>query len=310
MTQYGIEPTSITQVAIHTNFIYEVRTVDGLRFALRIHRQGDGGQDVHDPLDTKLECWWLQQLAADGFPVAEVVSNRSGDPITVVDAVEGVPGPQRCVLFRWLPGGPPDDEAQWYWIELGRIAARLHQQSASLTLPTWAKPRRWDSVLPYEKSHLEGGRSRGVLSPVQWDTLQRAASLMNPYLAAMYDQPRPARLIHGDLHDENVRSNRRRLSVFDFEDVILGHPEHDLAVALYGPYYNDPNVGEVVRGLRSGYEEAAHWPIDSLEDLRPLFAARAFGLVNFCLTLGANYLEYVAMLTDRVAAFVDDQGPL
>ena len=312
LTEYGLESASFTQIAIDTNFVFRVRSGDGSRYALRVHRQTDDGLHFHDLGDTELECWWVQRLVADGLPVADVVPNRRGQLITTIDDVPGVPGPQRCVLFEWLPGRQPDGEESWFWPELGRLAARLHEHAAELTLPPHANLRRWDSVFPYEPSELGQGdyasdRYEGLLSAEQWETLRQGRAVLDPYLAGLYQDPnRPARLIHGDLHDENVQSYRRKLSAFDFEDVILGHPENDLAITLYGPYYNHPNFAGVVTAMRSGYEEIAPWPVAAVDELRPLFAARALGLVNFCLTLGADYVSYVSMLTDRVADYLNN----
>ena len=306
LSSYDVAPQRLTQLTIHNNYMFRVQDGGGRSFALRILRQQEDGIDFHDPVDTRLECWWVQKLAADGLPVAAVIANADGDMITTVDGVPGVPGKQRCVLFEWLPGSEPDEDQPWFWTELGRRAAELHQHSAGLTLPRWAEPRRWDSVFPYEDGNLRQSAEDGLLTPGQSETLNRAIEILNPYLAGLYlDRSRPPQLVHGDLHDENTRSYRRRLSVFDFEDLLEGYPEHDLAVALYGPYYNRSDVDDVVVAMRSGYEEVAPWPVADLEQLRPLFAARAVGLVNFCLALGAGYLDYVGMLVDRVADIVE-----
>jgi Ser/Thr protein kinase RdoA (MazF antagonist) len=241
------------------------------------------------------------------MPVAAVVPNRHGRYVTEVDGLPGVPGRQRCVLFHWLPGSHPDDRAQHYWYRLGHLAARLHQQAAGLDLPSWATPRRWDSVFPYEPNLLADERHGGVLEPSQRQVVERAIDALDPVMAERYRSPdRRPRLLHGDLHDENVLVCRGRLSVFDFEDLILGHPEHDLAVALYGPYYNRSDFDDVVATMRAGYEEVAPWPIEALDGLRPLFAARALGLANYCVSLGGHYLDYVAMLVERVEAYLDN----
>ncbi len=299
MAEYGMAPTAITQMAIDTNYIFKVAADNGRTYALRIQRPG-----LHTDADTELECWWVQRLAADGLPVAAVVANRHGRFVTVVDDVPGVPAGQRCVLFDWLPGGDADDDPLWFWTGLGELAARLHHQSLGLSLPAEAQPRRWDSVFPYEAVVLWDAQYNGVITDTQRAVLRDGIAALDPLLAARYADGRPVRLLHGDLHDDNVRVNRRRLSAFDFEDLIVGFPEHDLAVALYGPYYNRDDLAEVVAAMRAGYERVAVWPIDDVEDLRPLFAARALGLVNYCVTMGDEYIEFIGVLTERVADFL------
>ena len=104
LVEYGIESTSITQLAIHSNYVFKVTADDGHRYALRVQHPA-----LFQPGDTELECWWVDRLAADGLPVAAVVPNRHGRSITSLDEVPGVPGTQRCVLFEWLPGRAADD---------------------------------------------------------------------------------------------------------------------------------------------------------------------------------------------------------
>jgi Ser/Thr protein kinase RdoA (MazF antagonist) len=92
--------------------------------------------------------------------------------------------------------------------------------------------------------------------------------------------------------------------VFDFEDLIFGHPAHDIAVALYGSYYNAPDYAAFLTSMRRGYESELPWPITDDDVLVPLFAARALGMINFCLFNGGDLLDYVPRLTDRVGAFL------
>ncbi len=298
LAEYDVEPFTIRQIAIHSNYIFRVTSAQGRRYALRVQRPG-----LFEPADTDLECWWVERLSADGLPVAGVVRNRHHHAVTVVDGVPGVPDGQRCVLFEWLRGSEADDRPLWFWTALGELAARLHRHSDGLALPGWAEPRRWDSVVPYEPVKLWDHDH--VITDAQHAVLRDGIAVLDPVLAARYREGGPVRLLHGDLHDGNVLVDRRRLVCFDFEDVIVGHPEHDLAVALYGPYYNRPDVALVVAAMREGYQRVAPWPIDDIDELRPLFAARALGLVNFCLTMGDEYFRHIGFLTDRVADFLE-----
>ncbi len=301
LLEYGIEARVITQLAIDSNYIFKIDAGDGRRYALRVQRPG-----LFESDDTELECWWVDRLVDDGLPVAAVVKNRHRRSVTIVDDVPGVPNGQRCVLFEWLPGGAADDGPLWFWTALGELAARLHRQSYGLVLPSWAEPRRWDSALLYESVKLWDRRYDNLISESQRATLREGVAVLDPLLAERYQHGGAVQLLHGDLHDGNVLVKRRRLAVFDFEDLIVGHPEHDLAVALYGPYYNRSDLPDIVAAMRGGYERVAPWPIEEIEQLRPLFAARALGLVNFCLTMGDDYAEYVGFLTDRVADFLAD----
>jgi Ser/Thr protein kinase RdoA (MazF antagonist) len=122
LSAYGIHARELRQMGVDTNYVFRVTADDGRRFALRVQRPG-----LHSDSDTELECWWVSRLAADGLPVANVVVNRHGRFVTIVDGVPGVPDGQRCVLFEWLAGGHADDGELWFWTE--RVATFATTQS-------------------------------------------------------------------------------------------------------------------------------------------------------------------------------------
>lgn len=296
---YDLRAAHISQLAVHTNFVFRVTTHDGRRFALRVSRNG-----LHDSRRTDLELWWISRLAADGLPVAAAVANADGALVTSVPATEDVPEPHRCVLFEWLPGRDCDDGPLPFWSAVGELTAQLHVHAAGLAPPAGLPAPRWDSVFAYEEPVLFAARFESVITPSLRVVLERGIEELDTRLARRYLGGTEPRLLHGDLHDGNVRSHRGRLSVFDFEDVIVGYPAHDLAVLLYGPYYNREDLADIARATRDGYERVAPWPIDDVSDLADLFAARALGLVNFCVTMGPEYHDYVNVLTGRVERFL------
>jgi Ser/Thr protein kinase RdoA (MazF antagonist) len=299
LARFGIHDAELRQVAIHTNFLFRVTTAEG-RFALRIQRPG-----LHSPVETDLEVWWVRQLAADGLPVANVIAATGGESVVTVGDIAGVPEEHRCVLFEWLPGSEPDEEEVGLFHAFGELAARLHDHASGLSLPSHLPDRRWDAAMPYEESILFEPRFADVITPPRRRVLEAGLERLDAALAATYNRPDRPILLHGDLHNGNVRRYHGRLTVFDFEDVIVGHPMHDIAVALYGSYYNAPNYREFLAAMRAGYESVRSWPLADDAELVPLFAARALGMINFCLFNGGDFLDYVPRLTDRVGAFLD-----
>lgn len=300
--RYGLDVAELRQLAVDVNYVFRLTMRDGRRFAMRVQRPG-----LHRPIDTELELWWVQRLAADRLPVAGVVVNLEGDVVTVVEGSPGVPEPHRCVLFEWLPGGDADEDAPGFWRQLGSLAARLHDHSADLQVPGRFRPRRWNSVFPYESPVLFEPQHAQVITADRARVLQRGIERLDPELDGLYESALKLQLVHGDLHDGNVRRRPgpdAGLSAFDFEDLVEGLPLHDLAVALYGPFFNSARFDRVVADMRAGYERHRPWPVDDIEQLRPLFVARALGMVNFCLALGPEYNDFVAVLTDRVDRFV------
>ena len=300
LSVYGMTPTAIRQCAIHTNIIFRIDTADGQRFALRIQRPG-----LHRPEETDLEMWWLQHLTAAGLPVAAGIPTTDGRLVVNSPTTAAVPIAHRCELFTWLPGSEPDEDQPEFFAALGALAARLHEQARGLEVPGHLPRRRWDAVMPYEEPILFEDRFADVITPERRATLEAGIAALDAALAATYDGDEQPRLLHGDLHNGNVRSWRGQLSVFDFEDLIIGHPIHDIAVALYGSYYNADDYAAFLAAMHRGYESVAPWPLTDDEALIPLFAARALGMINFCLFNGGDFLDYVPTLTARVGAFLE-----
>lgn len=75
-------------------------------------------------------------------------------------------------------------------------------------------------------------------------------------------------------------------------------------MALYGPFFNNDRFDNVVADVGAGYEQHRPWPVDDIEQLRPLFVARALGMVNFCPAWGPEYDDFVGVPTDRLERYV------
>jgi Ser/Thr protein kinase RdoA (MazF antagonist) len=84
------------------------------------------------------------------------------------------------------------------------------------------------------------------------------------------------RPLHSDLHLWNVKWNRGRLSVFDFDDSGLGLPVQDLAVSTY---YLRPDDA-LVDALRQGYAAVGPLPEVSDGDFETLLAQRNVLMLN------------------------------
>ena len=92
----------------------------------------------------------------------------------------------------------------------------------------------------------------------------------------------PMRIIHGDLHQWNVRYARGVLSPIDFEDLMWGWPVQDIATTLY--YSQDePNYPELRAAFEQGYRRVSAWPERFAGEVDAFIAARGLGMVNFVL---------------------------
>lgn len=297
--EWGIVPASIRRLAVDTNFMYRVVSTSGEVFALRIHRDG-----LRAPVDIELECWWLDELRRNGAPVVEVVPAIDGRFLVQAAPAAGVPDGRSAVLFRWLPGRLGDDSERAYWVTLGETMARLHLAAAATAVPTWARPKRWDSVFYFEPPVLWNPEHLTATTAEQRSLVTDATAYVESLLAARYERDDPPRLIHGDLQDGNVMLYRGRMTVFDFEDTIVGYPEHDIVVALYGAYFNRDDFDDVVAALRDGYERVGVWPLGEVVELAPLFAARCLLLMDYCVLMGPELHEWLQLLAARVESIL------
>lgn len=89
------------------------------------------------------------------------------------------------------------------------------------------------------------------------------------------------RILHGDLHQWNVRISRGMLSPIDFEDLMLGWPVQDIATTLY--YFFDETYSVFREAFRTGYSQIAPWPERYPGEIDSFIAARGLGMANLVL---------------------------
>ena len=310
LSHYGLDVARIRQLAIDTNFVFRVVTTTDETLAVRVMRPWGVPAEV-----TWLETWFVEELVRRGVPAGPPLATLSGELFTTVAPTAAVPHDHRVVVFRWLAGTAVTEDTAGYWEMLGELAGRLHGVSRQIGVPAdGATARRWDSVNYFGEDPVPDAQRALALTPAELAVVDAAIPRLDRLLAEVYERAgEPLRLVHGDLHDGNVIRQRQpaggyRLAAFDFEDVTLGLPIHDLAVAFYGPYYKRADFPEIVQRMRAGYEPHATWPLRTTDDhdtLKLLCAARALGMIEFCMLLGPDAHHYLERLVARVAAFLD-----
>ena len=220
LKEYDLQVDSIRFLTIETNTMFEVGTVDGRKYVMRIY------SDEETTLrENQAEMFWLDALIRDtDLKVTEPVKRRDGKYISIV-SVPGVPPERRCVLFKWIPGKPLEDSlTSEYYLKYGQILAKLHNHASYLNpLPSNINPKRWDRVFFYpdepvvyntpEYCHLFPKERIEILNQV----ITRADDLFN----RLFSDQDNLILIHGDLHYWNIHYHKGELYVIDFEDINL-----------------------------------------------------------------------------------------
>jgi Ser/Thr protein kinase RdoA (MazF antagonist) len=201
------------------NAVYGLTDRSGARYALRI-----SADDGYSLAQQTSELTWLRSLCADGHRVPEPVSAATGELVLEVGAARIET--RVCVVFRWLEGDLPSaDITERAMAELGVATARLHEGQERLHLPAeFTRPKLgWLSTF--------GDVSGDTAVPAPYRVLlARLGQRLVGELAELESEP--ARLLHGDLHRDNVLVRGAAVGFIDFEDCGWGHPLFDVASLL------------------------------------------------------------------------------
>ena len=226
---------------------------------------------------------WLESLGTDDdFIVPVPLRTRQGKLVTTTSVV-GVPEPRHAAIFSWVPGRDLYHGMQVGRYEtLGETTARLHQQALAFA-PEPALQLADMSTL-FLPGHLDVLSSTTLPEGIAADMdvlLVDVRSRVQAVLDRIYQSAsQPARIIHADLHQANVRFQRSKIALLDFDDCLLGHPVQDLAITLYY-CLGHPDFEAFRAALQRGYERIAEWPEKKTGDVDALMAWRALALLNF-----------------------------
>ena len=166
----------------------------------------------------------------------------------------------------------------------------------------------WDRVFYYPCEPVVWANQdfRNVVSPGGRRLIQKAVDISTLELHRLQEQSRPQPL-HGNLDMWNVMNNHGRLTIFDFEDVMLGSPVQDVAITLhYGRERAD--YRNLRAAFRMGYESVRPWPVEYDGQLERLMAARTVMLLNHALRTSADPSGFVARATAQLAALLPDES--
>lgn len=287
LSAYGLADAPFTEISTSFNTVLRVDTPHGPRL-LRVgpHR------GVHRPGVAEAERDLLEMLASRGVRVPRVLPTDDGAASVTVE-VPDLPGPRRCMLLEWVPGDPvrrPCTVPQA--TELGRLSAELHDLAPpALLLPPGVLDGR--DALAFAAPDLLD--TAGPAAPVLRAAHTRAQDAVDGLWESRAGSGTAARVLHGDLTQANVvttggpgaeqgTEGPPRLVPIDFQDLLWGHVEQDLAISLLR-LARDDETGERCAAFRAGYETVRPWPPLEASLLTDLFAARRLQLVNINLVM-------------------------
>jgi Ser/Thr protein kinase RdoA (MazF antagonist) len=275
---YDLDPTRVSLITNETNGIFRVDTADRERYALRVCLPGEIG---HSRTEILSETMWLDALARESdLLIPAPVRTREGRLFTEA-RVRGVPEGRYVCVFTWVPGRDIADVISPRWMrEYGAFAARLHERGAAFQPPEGFNIRRFDSAFPYSDSVIIFDESNRARVPPECEPLFREVVDRTERACRRLAAAEPARVIHADLHQWNVRVYRDEVGAVDFEDLLMGWPAQDLAIALYYLHGTDEYV-EFREEFQRGYSTVSPWPEREPGGIDLFIAARSVSLANY-----------------------------
>jgi Ser/Thr protein kinase RdoA (MazF antagonist) len=295
LEQYDLDVARLSLITNSSNGIFRVDTRDGLKWILRVTLPEGGHTHAH----VAAEMDWMSAISRDtSLSVPRPLPARDGSLVVEADA-EGVPQRRMCTIFSWVPGTDLANHLTADNISLlGELSARLHLQARTYRPPDGLSLLRFDRVFPFpEPVILFEVNFSALIPPARRAIFQKAMDWGQASLDRLKASGERMRLLHGDLHQWNVRYSRGRLSPIDFEDLMWGWPVQDIATTLYYSVDAD-NYSDRRAAFKHGYQRVSLWPERVPGEIDSFIAARGLGMANFV-------LHHPELIDNKTPAFVE-----
>ncbi|WP_137169963.1 phosphotransferase enzyme family protein [Marinomonas sp. FW-1] len=279
MSHWGLEGSTLDLIKFRENAVYKLTTKEGERFALRIHRPG-----YHDYAALHSELQWMSALSDFGIETPEVIRTNAGELMTKVI----IPETNEDVyvdLFGWVDGtslGADEgvlltaEESRAMYHTIGEIAAQLHNQSSTWTLPEGFKRHSWDlEGLVGEAPFWGRFWELELLTSEQKDKIEKAKTKATEMLQGIEKTPDNYGLIHADFDPHNIMIEGGKIRPIDFDDAGFGWYMFELATALYFKQ-TEPHYDVIKAAAIEGYRSKRDLPEEELALLDLFLVLRGF----------------------------------
>lgn len=261
------------------NAVYCVQKADGERFALRVHRA-----NYHSDASLESELTWMRALDAAGIGVPTPIATLNGQNFVSV-SVEDLPEPRQVDLLAWVDGeqigsvedGLGDDVGviEHIYSEIGRVAAKVHNQAVSWEVPAEYERHAWDiDGLLGENPFWGPFWELEALTEEQRGLILEAREKIREGLTAFGQGAEDYSMIHADFVPENFLVDGDKVSIIDFDDAGFGWHLFEIATALYF-IQGDPSYEIARDALIQGYREFRPLSDEKLASLPLFMAARS-----------------------------------
>jgi Ser/Thr protein kinase RdoA (MazF antagonist) len=287
-----------------------VRSADGERFAMRVHRP-----DYRTDAEIRSEIEWMGALAAAGLRTPAALPTRDGELLARARAA-GVPQPRQCDLFRWVSGEPVGtleggvaagrEAARHSYELLGELAARVHEHGAQWKRPEGFSRPVWDAdALVGEDPVFGRFWELGGLDAERLRVLFAARDRARERLEALPRTPDRWGLLHGDFLPENILMDARGPQLIDFDDCGEGWYGFELATGLF-PLLRQEIFDDVLDAYLRGYRRVRALDEEGLDALPSFLMARGLSYLGW--PVGRPEMEEARSLAPLLAELITAQA--
>ena len=285
LESFPVDADDVQLIAHSENVTFRVSVRGGnTDYVLRLHRPG---YNSIEELDS--ERAWTRALKEADLPVPASLPTRHGGHFELID----IPGAgKRCYagMTTWIEGSPLSDyletssdrvERERIFRRIGKIAAAIHNQSASWNEPPGFQRRRLDLDGLLGDAPLWGRFwEHADLTKAERELILRTRERVRDALNAYGEHPDNFGLIHADLHPDNIVYDGENLALIDFDDSAYGWHMYDIASALIEDRFA-PGIGAFSAALLDEYRKHRKLARQDVDMLPTFLLIRGMAIIGW-----------------------------
>jgi Ser/Thr protein kinase RdoA (MazF antagonist) len=194
--------------------------------------------------------------------------------------------------------------------KFGALAAQLHEHAATWMVPPSLKVHIRNSLYVRGESDELHERNRELFPETSYAIFEHVRDHVKQAFARLYRDGQGPRIIHADLHQENIKVFRGTLHPFDFEDVLLGYPVQDIAQTFYDLLFfsslDNPEYQLLREAFIQGYKSYLPWPEAYPGQIDTFIAGQQLWRTNFVIRFERPHApSFIAWLAQRFETFLN-----
>ena len=311
LVEWDLSVTEIALISKSENIVFRLDTDMDQTYVLRMHRPG-----YHTLAELNAEQQWTAALNQAGLDVPVPKMTVDGRGYTCV-SMPGSTEERHVGIVEWFEGEPLSNMLKQtsdkqilvsYFDQLGRIAARIHNQAIGWQIPAGFQRHAFDADGLMGNAPFWGPFwDLPMLTKAERKRILSARASIYRILSDYGKEQGTYSLIHSDLHPGNLLVNGEQLHVIDFDDSGFGWHQYELAVALYH-YQDSPHFNLLFEALIAGYRVERPFDDAAVELVSLFFLIRAMASIGW--TYARPELELHGRLPGLIARVCEQADAL